>query len=198
MKNVATRLLTGFALVSLSLLSACSGGLGAAPYAFDVAIDPNPIGYSYDPEQGVYTIPEHIITFNSKAGSVGATIEGWEAEFFDSSAGLLFPGDSVQRSKGSLNVRVPPGILCPPPAEGELDDCTVNTTGAVFSRGAPASSAGTVFMPLDIAIQHRNLLTIGGAVGSYAEVTFYGTDDLQREFISEPYQFAITEPVGGE
>ena len=196
MKNVTKRVLTCLSLVTLSLLSACSGGFSAVPYEFDVAIDPDPLGYVFDPEEGIYTIPEHILTFNSKAGAVGATIEGWEADYFEASGNPIFPGDSGQRSRGSLNVRVPPGILCPTPAEGTVDDCTVNTTGVVFARGAPASSAGTVLLPLDIAIQHRALLTIGGSVGAYAEITFFGTDDLQRDFVSKTYQFAITEPVG--
>jgi hypothetical protein len=198
MKNVSKRISLLLALSLLTLLSACSGGFSASSYAFDVAIDPNPIGYSYDPLQGIYTIPSHILTFNSNAGAVGATIEGYEISYFEASGNPIFFGDSEQRSKGSLNVRVPPGILCPTPEEGAIDNCTVNTPGVVFARGAPAPSQPTFLLPLDVAIQHRNLLTIGGGVGAYAEVTFYGTDDLQRDFVSDIYQFAIAEPVGSE
>lgn len=184
-------------LLALILLSACSGGFSAAPYAFDVALNPSPLGWSVD-DQGKITVPAHILTFNSKAGAVGATIEGYEIEYLDSSGNPAFPGDSQQFSRGTLNVRVPPGIRCPALAEGAVDECTVNTPGVVFTRGEPASSAPTFMLPIDIILQLQKMLTIGGAVGATANVTFYGTDDLQRRFVSKPYQFAIATPVGNE
>lgn len=179
----------------LSSLSACSGGFSASTYSFDVALDPSPLGYSVT-EDGIL-VPSHIITFNSTAGSVGATIEGYTVEYLDSSGNNIFPGDSVQNSRGSVNVRVPPGIQCPPFNDAPItENCTVNTPGAIFARGEPAFSASTFLLPIDIINQHSGLVGVGGAVGATANVTFYGTDDLQRRFESEPYQFAISRPVG--
>ena len=194
MKSVSRGIWIGVALVVLSSLNACSGGFSASSFGFDVALSPSPLGYEVD-DTGLITIPSHTMTFNSTAGSVGATIEGYTITYLDASGNNLFPGDSEQRSRGSLNVRVPPGIQCPPLEGTVIDGCTVNTPGTIFARGEPASSASTVLLAGDIAQQHFELYQIGGAVGATANITFYGTDDLQRRFTSEPSQFAITIPV---
>ncbi len=194
MKNAPKGILL-IAGLTLSLLTACSGGFSASPYSFDLALDPSPLGWTITPA-GEYVIPSHILTFNSTAGSVGATIEGYTIEYLDSSGNPAFPGDSVQRSRGTLNVRVPPGIRCPPFDATEVDECTVNTDGVVFARSEPASSAPTFMLSIDIAVQLERLIQIGGAVGATANVTFYGTDDVQRRFISDAYEFAISSPVG--
>ena len=196
MKNVQLVLL-GAALVVLTLLSACSRGVSASTYGFDVALSPSPLGWESS-SSGDITIPPHTLTFNSKAGSIGATIEGYHVEYLDSSGNNAFPGDSVQYSEGTLNVRVPPGIRCPPTPEGQVDECTVNTPGVVFARGEPAVSAPTFMLTGDIALQLQQLVTVGGAVGATANVTFYGTDDVQRPFVSKPHQFAIAVPVRGQ
>ena len=196
MKNVKIILLST-ALVVLTLLSACSSGISASTYNFDVALTPSPLGWTVS-QTGEITVPSHILTFNSKAGSIGATIEGYHIEYLDSSGNNIFPGDSVQFSEGTLNVRVPPGIRCPAFAEGQVDECTANTPGVVFTRGDPASSAPTFMLPISIINQLTVLINngIGGAVGATANVTFYGTDDVQRSFTSNVYQFAIALPVG--
>ena len=195
MKNVSRGIWLGVALVALSSLSACGGGFSASSFGFDVALSPSPLGYEVD-DQGLITVPQHIMTFNSTAGSVGATIEGYTITYLDASGNNLFPGDSEQRSRGTLNVRVPAGIQCPPFNDAPVvENCTVNTPESIFARGEPASSAGTFLLAGDIAQQHLELFQIGGAVGATANITFYGTDDLQRRFTSESFQFAITVPV---
>lgn len=207
MTSARKGVLLSVALLVLSFLNACSGGFGAAPYAFDVGVDPNPLGFGavVDQDTGVvtYTIPSHTLTFASSAGAVGATIEGYEVEYFEASQNSAFPGDSVQRSRSSLNVYVPPGIVCPEAAGGDEGEetssgvCTVNSPSVVFARGEEVVSQATTMIPIDTAIQLYNLVMVGGAVGAYAEVTFYGTDDLQRGFESEPHQLAIQIPLGG-
>jgi hypothetical protein len=207
MKNVCKTVLFGSALTLLTLLSSCSRGFSAAPYDFDVGVTPNPLGFDVDinPDTGVieYIIPAHTLTFASSAGAVGATIEGYDIEYYEASNNPAFTGDFVQRSSGSLNVYVPPGIVCDelrePDAEPAFDFCTVNSDGAVFARGPERTSPPSYVIPLDIAIQLYDLVGIGGAVGAYAHIYFYGTDDLQRPFRSqEPYQMAIQIPVGDE
>lgn len=204
MKNVQGVLFSA-ALTLLLLLSACGGGFSAAPYSFDVGVDPNPLGFEADtePATGIitYTIPSHTMTFASKAGAVGATIEGYDIEYYEASNNPAFPGDYIQRSSGSLNVYVPPGIVCDelrePDPEPVFDYCTINSEGATFARGPVRTSPPSYMIPLDIAIQLYDLVGIGGAVGAYANIYFYGTDDLQRPFrTEEPYQMAIAIPVG--
>lgn len=190
-----------------SLLSACGGGFSAAPYAFDAGVNPNPLGFDVNilnEETGAveFEIPSHILTFASQAGAVGATVEGYDIEFYESSNNPAFPGDYIQRSSGSLNVYVPPGIVCDelraPDPEPAFDYCTANSEGAAFARGPERSSPPSFMVPADIAGQLYELVGVGGAVGAYAHVYFYGTDDLQRPFRSEePYQMAIQIPLGG-
>lgn len=187
----------------LALLVACSDNFRATSYNFDVGIDPNPFGFDVDvTEQGIeYIIPAHNFSFASRAGAMGVTVEGYDIEFYEASNSPAFPGDFVQRSSGSLNVYVPPGLTCDelrePDAEPAFDYCTVNSPGATFARGPERTSPPSYVLPLDIAIQLYDLVGVGGAVGAYAHVYFYGTDDLQRPFRTEtPYRFAIQLPVG--
>ena len=201
MKNVSRGIWLGVALVALSSLSACGGGFSAASVNFDVGIDPNPLGYEVvtDETTGgrLFTIPGHIVSFASSSGAVGATVEGFEAEYFEASSNAAFPGDSIARSRGSMNVYVPPGVVCDDlRADPTFDGCTSNSLGAVFARGPVRFSPSTTFLPLEIAAALDDLLGIGGSVGAYANVTFYGTDDLQRPFQTKSYQFAVIAPVG--
>lgn len=207
MKNVYRGILLSVVL-PLSLLTACSGGISAAPYAFDVGVDPNPLGFDVDlldAETGAveFVIPSHTMIFASKAGAVGATIEGYDIEYYEASDNPAFPGDYIQRSSGSLNVYVPPGIVCDelrsPDPEPAFDYCTVNSEGAAFARGPARNSPPSFMIPVDIARELYRLVGIGGAVGAYAHIYFYGTDDLQRSFRTEvPYRMAIQIPVGGQ
>lgn len=195
------QLLAGaFMLVSLV---ACSSGFRAASYSFDMQIDPDPLGFNADQDletgEVTYTLVPHVLRFASKAGAVGATVEGYDVYFYEASGNPAFPGDSVQRSSGSLSVYVPPGIYCDQLLEDvEFDGCTINSSDATFRRGPVRPPlAQTVNLPQttiiseDIARELYRLVGIGGAVGAYAEIYFYGTDDLQRPFRSEPYQMAI-------
>ena len=202
MKNARETTLFGSAVTLLLLLGGCSGGFSAAPYAFDVQIDPNPLSIdvvSVEPELVTVEVPAHVLRFASKAGAVGATVEGYDVYFYEASNNPAFPGDSVQRSSGSLSIYVPPGIFCDQLVEDiTFDGCTVNSPGATFRRGPvrpPLSQSvdlpQTTIIPLDIARELYNLVGIGGAVGANAEIYFYGTDDLQRPFRSDPYQLAI-------
>ncbi len=203
MKNASKYILSLASAASLLLLSACSQGFSANTYNFDVEIDPNPInfGVTVDPETGVvtYTLGTQTLSFASKAGAVGATIEGYDIEYYEASDNPAFPGDSIMRSSGSLSVYVPPGIVCDElVANAAWDYCSSNSEGARFARGPERTSPPTYLVPPDIAREIFRLVGIGGAVGAYADIYFYGTDDLQRPFrIEEPYQMAISI-TGGE
>lgn len=205
MKNVYNYFLLGLVLPFLSLLSSCSGGFSAAPYSFDAQVSPNPLTFavSVAAETGVveYTILEQTLTFASRAGAAGATIEGYDIEFYEASNNPAFPGDFIQRSSGSLGVYVPPGVVCDelrePDPEPAFDYCTINSEGAAFARGPTRTSPPSYLIPPDIARELFRLVGIGGAVGAYAHIYFYGTDDLQRPFrTEEPYQMAIAI-IGG-
>ena len=65
--------------------------------------------------------------------------------------------------------------------------------GARFARGPERTSPGIYLVPPDIAREIYRLVGIGGAVGAYADIYFYGSDDLQRPFrTEEPYKMAIS------
>ncbi|ADI15743.1 hypothetical protein Trad_2637 [Truepera radiovictrix DSM 17093] len=199
MPRAAMRIASGALLMGLV---ACSHTLRMAPYAFDVQLDPQPItlNVALGPEgRATYAPSAHVLRFASKAGAVGATIEGYEIFFYEASGNPAFPGDAVLRSRGSLNLYVPPGLSCDQLLEDEtFDGCTVNSPGAAFRRGPVRPPLGqaenlptTTLVPEDVARELYRLVGVGGAVGAYANLYFYGTDDLQRPFRSGPYQVAI-------
>ena len=174
-----------------ALLTGC-GSVAFNGQNFDVGITPNPmtIDIDLDDDGGItYTNTSQVFTFASKAGALGVTIEGYDIEFYEASDNLSFPGDSVTRSSGSLNVYVPAGLTCVAP--DPLLGCTINSEGAVAARGPVAQSPSSFLVPIDAALSLWRLVGVGGSVGAYAKVYFYGTDDLQRPFRTGPYQFSL-------
>lgn len=187
----------------LLLLSSCGINLGYNKPQIDLGIDPTPLGFDYDidPEQGVtFTIPSHTLLFSSRAGAIGATVEGYTIEFYDSSGNPLFPGDSVVNSQGALNVYVPAGLTCTQPlpvVSDEILGCRFDSEGVRFARGPRVTSPSGFFTPITMAAEDFKILFSGGAVGAYADFYLYGTDDLNSAFRSGPYRVAIQVPVGG-
>ena len=188
----------------LLLLSSCGFNLGLNRPQIDLGIDPVPLGFDYDLDRDTgdveLVIPSHTLTFASRAGAIGATVEGYTIEFYDSSGNPLFPGDSVVNSQGALNVYVPGGIMCvePLPVVGdeEVVGCRFDSEGARFARGPLVTSPSGSFLPITIAAEDYQLLFSGGAVGAYADFYLYGTDDLNTTFRSGPYRMSIQVPVG--
>ncbi|CAN5751887.1 hypothetical protein BH24DEI2_BH24DEI2_01060 [soil metagenome] len=194
------------AAVLLLLLSSCGFNLGYNKPNIDLGIDPLPLGFIVDPyipepgERITITIPSHTLTFASRAGSIGATVEGYTIEYYDSSGNPLFPGDSVVNSQGALNVYVPAGMTCadPLPVVGnEILGCRFDSEGVRYVRGPLVTSPNGSFMPITIAYEDYKILFSGGAVGAYADFYLYGTDDLNSPFRLGPYRMSIQVPVGG-
>lgn len=191
------------AAVLLLLLSSCGFNLGLNKPNIDLRVSPDPLGFNYDVDsEGIvtFTIPSHTLTFTSRAGAIGATVEGYSIEFYDSSGNPLFPGDSVVNSQGSLNVYVPAGMTCadPLPVIGnEILGCRFDSEGVRFARGPSVESASGTFLPVPIASEVYKILFSGGAVGAKADIYIYGTDDLNSAFRSGPYRVAIQVPLGG-
>lgn len=192
MKRLTYLLLTG----ALLLLSSCTDALNSENIV--MGIDPNPLGFNAtEDDEGVVTItiPGHTLNFNSRAGAIGATIEGYSIEFYDSSGNPLFIGDHVVNSQGSLNVYVPPGLTCADP-NVELG-CRFDSEGVRYARGPSVTTPGSTFLPFPIALADYRKLFSGGAVGAYADFYFYGTNDLNITFRSGPHPVAIQTPLGG-
>ena len=171
------------------------GHFAFATWAFLSALTPAP------GETVTFTIPSHVLNFASRAGAIGATVEGYTIEFYDSSGNPLFPGDSVVNSQGALNIYVPAGITCTQPLPvvgGENLGCRFDSEGARYARGPLVTSPNGYFMPITIAYEDYKILFSGGAVGAYGDFYLYGTDDLNSVFRSGPYRMAIQVPVGGE
>ncbi len=186
----------------LLLLSSCGINLGYNKPQIDLGISPLPLGFQYtlNRETGVvtFTIPSHTLNFASRAGAIGATVEGYTIEFYDSSGNPLFPGDSVVNSQGALNIYVPAGITCTQPLPvvgGENLGCRFDSEGARFARGPLVTSPNGFFTPITIAYEDYKILFSGGAVGAYGDFYLYGTDDLNSAFRSGPYRMAIQVPV---
>ena len=198
MKRLTYLLLTGALLL---LLSSCTDALNSEN--IDLGIDPNPLGFDseVDDEGAVeITIPGHTLSFTSKAGAIGATVEGYSIEFYDSSGNPLFIGDHVVNSQGSLNVYVPPGLTCtdPLPVVGsEVLGCRFDSEGVRYARGPNVTTPGSFFLPITIAFEDYQNLFNGGAVGAYADFFLYGTNDLGSTFRTGPYRIAIQVPLGG-
>jgi hypothetical protein len=179
------------------LLSACGDGFSFTGPDFTVQTEPNPLtlGVAQDPKTGIITIKHypHQFSFQSRSGAMGATIEGYDIEFYDASNNPIFVGDSVARSSGSLSVYVPAGLTCDAlKANVAYDDCTSNSVGASYtsgpSRKGPAESQ---LVADDIILSLFKLTGTGGAVGANALMYFYGTDDIGRPFRVGPYQFGL-------
>jgi hypothetical protein len=192
MKRINLSLMVLFMTMTM-LLTACGDGLSFTGPNFTVQTNPSPMVVDINTNPLTYVNTAHTFSFSSRRGATGARIEGYDIEFYDSSNNPVFVGDSVARSSGSLSVYVPGGITCDELiADPNFDNCTVNSAGATFTPGPARQGPPSNFLvPPDIAFSLYNLLGDGGAVGAYALVYFYGTDDLGRPFRSEPFQFSL-------
>jgi hypothetical protein len=177
-----------------TLLTACGDGLSLSTVNFTVQTQPNPLVVDINvTDTGLeYVNTSHIFSFASRSGALGARIEGYDIEFYDSSGNPLFFGDSVVRSSGSLSVYVPGGLTCDElRANPDFDNCTVNSVGATFVPGPVRSGPTSFLVPVDISLQLYELLGDGGGVGAYALIYFYGTDDIGRPFRTSGYQYSL-------
>jgi hypothetical protein len=196
-----------FSLIALlvtlaTLLTACGDGFSFTGPSFTVQTEPNPltVGFEYDPVENVLTITHyaHTFSFQSRSGAMGATIEGYDIEFYDSGNNPIFVGDSVAKSSGSMSVYIPAGMTCDElKANPNYDNCTVNSPGAQYTvgpkRNGPAESqlvADDIIVAL-FELTGRVGIGSGGAVGANALMYFYGTDDIGRPFRVGPYQFGL-------
>jgi hypothetical protein len=180
-----------------TLLTACGNGFSFTGPSFTVQTEPNPLtlGVAQDPKTGIITIKHysHQFSFQSRSGAMGATIEGYDIEFYDSSNNPIFVGDSVAKSSGSMSVYVPAGMTCDElKADIKYDDCTANSVGAQFTTGPKrAGPSESQLVADDIILSLFQLTGTGGAVGANALMYFYGTDDVGRPFRVGPYQFGL-------
>jgi hypothetical protein len=192
MKRIKLSLMVSF-MASVMLLTACGDGLSFTGPNFTVQTNPSPMVVDINTNPLTYVNTAHTFSFSSRRGATGVRIEGYDIEFYDSSNNAVYVGDSTARSSGSLSVYVPGGLSCDElVADPTFDNCTVNSAGATFTPGPARQGPPSNFLvPPDIAFALYNLLGDGGAVGAYALVYFYGTDDLGRPFRSEPFQFSL-------
>ena len=209
MKRLSFLLIAAFLL----LLSGCGGYIGSINTGLnreniDLGINPVPLGFQYDiDDDGVtFEIPSHTLFFTSRAGAIGATVEGYTIEFYDSSGNPLFPGDHVVNSTGALNTYVPAGLTCTNPlpivtpnpnGNQEVLGCRFDSEGVRYARGPAVNTPSGSFTPITIASADFDLLFRGGAVGAYADVYIYGTNDLGNDFRAGPFAIAIQVPQAG-
>jgi hypothetical protein len=182
------------------LLSACGNGISFSSPKFNVQTNPNAFVVDIDvDDKGLLTYKntEHIFTFSSEAGAIGAHVTGYDIEFLDSSNNPLFIGDPMLKSSGSLDVYIPAGLTCNVDVFDPRNGCTWNSAGATPAPGPKAPvvngvlGAPAFIIPVDIALQLYGLLGKGGAVGAHGLIYFYGVDDVGRTFRTPGYQFAL-------
>lgn len=196
MKRLIYLILTGALLL---LLSSCTDALNGESIVF--GINPNPIGFEFDiDDNGVitFTIPSHTVFLHSRSGAIGATVEGYSVEYYDSGGQPLFIGDHVVNSQGSLSIYVPPGLTCTEPLptiDGRTLGCRFDSPGVRYAPGPEVSASNNSLLPLTIASADLDNLNTGGAVGAYADLYLYGTNDLGNTFRTGPYRINIITPV---
>lgn len=171
------------------LLSGCTSVLNSEN--IDLAVTPDLLVFTVSggSDSAAVSIPAHTLTFTSKEGAIGATVEGYSIEFYDASGQPLFAGDHVVNSRGSLNVYVPPGLACDKPSAA--GHCNFNSPGVRYERGTPVTTTNSAFLPFPIASADYKRLSSGGALGARANFYLYGTNDLGNNFRAGPYQVAI-------
>ncbi len=175
-------------LLSISILVALAVLLGGCGFTFlnNQAIvfsaDSGTIGYEVD-QNGNITIEERTFRFHNLAGGIGATIVGYEVNYFDAGGGLL--GSNA----GTLSTFVPAGILCdePDPVRG----CTSNSAGAYFTEGPEVVTQGLNILEVGVASAH---IAAGFPIGWYAEVRFNGITTANTNFTTQFYQLQIAAP----
>lgn len=184
------RLLGALAIVA-TLLSACSFSL-LPTRDITAGFEPSALGFEID-DSGKITVASHVVTFSARHGSIGATIEGYYIEFFDKDDNPKLAGDAILYASGALNVDVKPGLSCDEGASDESYRCTINDTNVKFVTGPSVTIAN--FISLDAPMVEAILAN--NQNGDYAHVVFYGTDDLNRFFETQPQEVALVVPVAG-
>lgn len=184
------RILGALAVVA-TLLSACSFSL-LPTRDITAGFEPTALGFEID-DSGKVTVAPLTVTFSARHGSIGATIEGYRIEFFDKDDNPKLAGDTTLFASGALNVDVKPGLSCDEGAANDSYRCTVNDTGVRFVTGPSVSVSN--FISLDEPILAA--IVASNQNGDYAHVVFYGTDDLNRFFETQPQEVALVVPVAG-
>ena len=151
-------------------------------------VSPAPLGY--DVSGDAVTIESRTMSMYSRAGALGASVEGYRVYFYDSNDEPVLAGASNKvYSEGSLGVYVPAGIRCdaPDPDRG----CTASSQGARFEEGYRVLSQPVQLLPGPVALQH---LQAGMPPDWYAEIELYGFTDTGADFVTKRFRVAITVP----
>ena len=152
-----------------------------------LGVDPPTLGYEV--RDSDVAVGSRTLRMYSRAGALGANVEGYRVYFFDNNDEPVPVGDSTVYSEGSLGIYVPAGIRCVESFPGQ--GCTIHSEGARFEEGDRVSSPPVQLLPGKVALQH---VAAGVPNGWYAEIELYGVTDTGANFISKRYQVAITVP----
>ncbi len=175
-------------LVAIGVL-ALLAGCNLTPRV-DITPGFEPTVFGFEVEEDGILITSNVLTFTSRRGSIGARIDGYQIEYLDPAGSPIRVGDSTLYSRGSLNVMVPPGLICD---EEVVEFCTINSPGVRFVERQSLPVSNTVTLPGPIAI----MVLQGQFVGSRANVYFTGTSDLGQALFLGPYEVAVVYPVRG-
>ena len=158
----------------------------------NIVLGVNPATLGYEVSGNTVTVGSRTLSMYSRAGALGANVEGYRVYFFDNNDEPVPVGDSTVYSEGSLGIYVPAGVRCAAP-DFERGDrgCTIHSEGARYEEGYQVFSQPVQLLPGKVALQH---VAAGVPNGWYAEIELYGVTDTGANFISKRYQVAITVP----
>jgi hypothetical protein len=178
-----------FLLMTALVLAGC-GRLSVVP-ALDIQAGFNPTAFGFEVTENGTEVAAHTVIFTARAGSMGATVIGYEIEYYTKDGAPMIINDHILRGKGALNVDVPPGIRCDERLANPSHRCTVNDTNI---RYVPMSSEPlNNFVSLDAPIVDRMLELY--QVGDYADVYFELISDNNRSSRIGPFEVPLVIPV---
>jgi hypothetical protein len=138
-------------------------------------------------------IARPTVSFRANAGSIGATITGYEATAIDSSGAEVLPDAKIIVSN-ALSIRVPPGIACElTAAEAE---CSWLSKGARASVGPASNAFNAPFLHPDAARAYYDEFLAGsGTTGWRVRIVFKGIDDNGNTFTMPRVDPSIQFPL---
>lgn len=171
-------------LLGLAALLASCGSFSLAPSASIFSnIEP---GIGFEVSGGAIVVVNPKITFQARAGSMGAVINRYKAEFINSGDSYIFPDDF--KIEGAIGVNVQPGIGCDAPTPA---GCTSFSEGARFEVGPASEERTFAILQAPYAMDMYEIVMANQTANNWrARITFYATAEN-----GTPFEWTEYEPI---
>ncbi len=179
-------------LLGLAVILTACGTWYLTPRA-DIAVNFNPpaLGFEVD-DQGQIIVASHVLSFQSRAGAIGATVNGYRIVYYDTAGNPINGTDSTLYGTGALGTDVPPGITCTAQQTDPTYRCSNADAGVSYKPGPIVAVSNVITLDSSVV----QIMLADDQVGDWAEVFFEITDDLNRTSEIGPYEVALVVPVG--